>query len=155
MEKYLINYSTLQLLEETPLAPVAKPFTLGILGSSNSAKWTMELLQNSVLTPLTQEQERSPETILLPADGATSLLLETWASKNKVESKVYDADWVRLGRRARAIRDSQILKEATHLLFFLGGRSDYYEKMAIREAKKGKIVYTVDPTTFELVEWIV
>ncbi len=51
------------------------------------------------------------------------------------------------------MRDARILKEATHLLFFLGKSSDYYEKIAIREVKKGRVVYTVDPTTHKLVLW--
>ncbi len=156
MDKYLIHHSTLQILGDLPpVQPKVTPFVLGVLGASNAAKWNNELLVNSVMNPLTQEQERNPERILLPADGTTSLLLETWAGKQAVESKVYDADWVRLGRRARALRDAQILKESTHLLIFLGTRSDAYEKIAIREAKKGKTVYTVDATTNELVEWVV
>jgi hypothetical protein len=39
-------------------------------------------------------------------------------------------------------------------VFFVGSRSDYYEKMAIREAKKGKTVYTIDGSTKELVKWV-
>ena len=150
---YFTNHSTLEILGDLPAAP-PQPFVLGVLGSSNAKAWTMDLLVKSIIDPFTQEQERCPERILLPADGATSLLLETWAGKNKVEVKAYEADWVRLGRRARALRDAQILKEATHLLLFLGPRSDMYEKIAIREVKKGKVVYTVDATTFELMEWI-
>ena len=153
MDKYLIKYSTFEILGDLPLTPSA-PFVLGVLGSSNAKIWTMEKIQSMLMNPLTQEQERIPEKILLPSDGATSLFLESWAGKQNVEAKVYEADFMKLGRRARALRDAQILKEATHLLLFLGTRSDAYEKIAIREVKKGKIVYVVDPRTQELVEWV-
>ena len=152
MDKYLIKTkSTLELLGDLP--PENLPAVLGILGNSSAAVWTSQTILEKVLEPILGELDKNPDKILLPADGTTSLLLETWAGKNKVDSKVYSADWKVLGRRARVIRDSQIVKEASHLLVFLGGRSDYYEKMAIREVKKGKIVYTIDTKTLELVEW--
>lgn len=153
MDKYLIKHSTLEILGDLPLTPYT-PFVLGVLGSSNAKTWNMDSIMKLLMEPLVEEQERKPEKMLLPADGTTSLLLETWAGKQNIEAKVYEADFVKLGRRARALRDAQILKEATHLLLFLGIRSDAYEKIAIREVKKGKIVYTVDPTTQELVEWV-
>jgi hypothetical protein len=155
MDKYLIKTkSTLELLGDLPEEiPTNLSVTLGILGNSSAAVWTSQSVLEKVMEPILGQLEKNPEKILLPADGITSVLLETWAGKNKVDSKVYSADWKVLGRRARAIRDSQIVKESSHLLVFLGGRSDYYEKMAIREVKKGKVVYTVDSKTMELVEW--
>lgn len=155
MDKYLIKTkSTLELLGDLPEEVQENlPAVLGILGNSSAAVWTSQTILEKVLEPILGQLEKNPEKILLPADGITSVLLETWAGKNKVDSKVYSADWKVLGRRARAIRDSQIVKEASHLLVFLGGRSDYYERLAIREVKKGKIVYTIDTKTLELAEW--
>jgi len=94
-----------------------------------------------------------PDSMLLPTDGATSLLLQVWGEKHTVPLTCLDADWAKLGKKARALRDARILKEATHLLIFLGKRSDTYEKVAIRECKKGKVVYTLDAQSKELVEW--
>ena len=155
MDKYLIKTkSTLELLGDLPEEiPEKLPVVLGVLGNSSAAVWTSQILLEKVLEPILGELGKNPEKILLPADGITSVFLETWAGKNKVDSKVYSADWKVLGRRAMVIRDSQIVKEASHLLVFLGGRSDYYEKMAMREVKKGKIVYTIETKTLELVEW--
>ncbi len=156
MDKYLIktNKSTLELLEDLPaLEEIQKEIVLGVLGNSSASVWTSQILLEKVLEPILEELKNQPTKLLLPADGTTSLLLETWAGKQKVDSKVYSADWKVLGRRARSIRDSQIVKESSHLLVFLGGRSDYYEKMAMREVKKGKVVYTVDSKTLELVQW--
>jgi len=92
--------------------------------------------------------------VLLPTEGNTSIFIQIWAERNKIPCTPIEADWSRMGRKARALRDSRIVKEATHLLFFLGKRSDYYEKMAIRELKKGKIVYTIDATEGALTQWI-
>ena len=153
MDKYLIKTkSTLELLGDLEEEPIQKEYILGVLGSSSAASWTSQTLLEKVLEPISGTLEKLPVKLLLPADGTTSLLLETWAGKNKVDSKVYSADWKVLGRRARAIRDSQIMKESSHLLIFLG-RSDYYEKIAIREVKKGKVVFTIDSKTFELAQW--
>ena len=157
MDKYLIKnpaLSTLELLDDVKPV-VAKPVVLGILGNSAAAKWTRETIAETIMNPLLGEIERLPDTILMPSEGNTSILLQIWADRQNIACQSIDADWARMGRRARIMRDARILKEATHLIFFLGARSDYYEKMAIREAKKEKIVFTVDATSGELVQWVI
>ncbi len=161
MDRYLIKpppqedlkaLSTIQLLDDLPLTRSA-PIILGILGQSSAARWTLQTLTDDVCAPILEELKRMPEALVLPSDGTTSILFQAWAERQKIAVTPLDADWIRLGRRARALRDSRILKECTHLLVFLGARSDTYEKIALREAKKGKIVFTVDPETFEIVQW--
>lgn len=153
MDKYLIK-STFELLDDPPDVPTkSAEFVLGILGSSSAAYWNRETITD-IMNPLIGEQGKIPTLLHIPTDGATSLLIQVWAEKQTIKCCPIDADWIRLGRRARALRDARIIKDSTHLLFFVGSRSDYYEKMAIREAKKGKIVYTIDGTTKELVEWV-
>jgi hypothetical protein len=162
MEKYLIptksnakphsHLSTLELLDDLP-AQQATPIVLGVLGSSQDSYWTQNTITDTILHQLLADFERMPDSMLLPTDGATSLLLQVWGEKQSIPLTCLDADWAKLGKKARALRDSRILKEATHLLIFLGKRSDTYEKVAIRECKKGKIVYTVDGQSKELVEW--
>ena len=157
MDKYLIKnpaLSTLELLDDVK-PTVAKPVVIGILGNSAAAKWTRETIAETIMNPLLGEIERLPDTILMPSEGNTSILLQIWADRQNIPCQSIDADWARMGRRARIMRDARILKEATHLIFFLGARSDYYEKMAIREAKKEKIVFTVDATSGELVQWVI
>jgi hypothetical protein len=153
MEKYLIKkpQTTLDLLEDS--LEEQKPFVLGVIGFSSSSFWTKETLLSSLLTPLIEEESKSPSSILVPDEGHTSILFQSWASHSKCLSTAYRADWKTLGKRARVLRDSRIMKESSHILFFLGARSDYYEKIAIREVKKGRIVYTVDPSSHELVKW--
>ena len=141
MEKYLINYKS--TFDELNDAPIVKGVVLGVLGNSSAAKWTRETMAEIIMNPLLEVMERIPEKILMPTEGTTSMLLQVWAERQSVPFQAIDSDWIKMGRRARALRDSRILKESTHLLIFLGTRSDYYERVAIREAKKGKIVFTV------------
>jgi hypothetical protein len=163
MEKYLINYTpknksveyqtTLELLNDEPLLAPPKPFVLGVLGNSSNSIWNRETIMEKVVFPLIGEQDRIPTSLILPSEGATSLLLQSWAERQEISANIFEADWAKLGKRARALRDARIMKESTHLLLFLGDRSDYYEKIAIREVKKGKNVYCVD-SSHELIEYV-
>jgi hypothetical protein len=160
MEKYLTNYnpkekekSTLELLDDKPLLQPQPQFVLGVLGHSEHAFWNRETIMNQIVFPIIGEQDQIPSRLILPSEGATSLLLEAWTDRQVIPSCVYEADWAKLGKRAKALRDARIVKEATHLLLFLGKKSDYYEKIAIREVKKGKVVYCVDAESHELVEY--
>lgn len=152
MDKYLIRRSTMEELDDQPL-PIKQEYTLGIIGSSSNTKWNRETIIDTVLNPFVGNEGSMPDKVLTPTDGITSTLIECWANLHKIACVPYEANWVRMGRRAKAIRDTRILKDATHVIFFVGPRSDIYEKIAMREAKKGKHVYTVDPVTHELVEW--
>jgi hypothetical protein len=159
MDKYLIkpqlpdiHKSTLELLEDT-LPQKANTIVLGILGSSQDSYWTQNSISDTILNPILSDLGRLPDSLLLPTDGASSMLLQVWGEKQKISVTCLDADWAKLGKKARALRDSRILKESTHLLLFLGKRSDTYEKVAIRECKKGKCVYTINSQTKEFVEW--
>jgi hypothetical protein len=147
--------TTLELLgDQLEIEPEAKGFILGVLGNSSAKIWTGKCVKENCMEPILEEVGYLPEKLLCPSDGATSMLLQSWAEHAKVPCASYSADWGKLGRKARAIRDSQIMKESTHLLIFLGGRSDFYEKIAIREVKKGKVVYVIDSKTAEISSWV-
>jgi len=147
--------STLELLDDLPEeSPTETPdFTLGILGSSDATYWNSNTISD-IINPIISEIGKMPTSLSVPAKGITSLLIQAWGEKQKICCKTIDSDWIRLGRKARALQDSRIIKDSSHLVFFVGSRSDYYEKIAIREAKKGKTVYTIDGKTRELVEWV-
>ena len=154
-----MNQSTLELLGDLPLHVPKEQnekatIILGFLGYSSAGKWTRESMSELVLNPLIGEMNKIPNTLLIPAEGNTSTLLQIWAERLNIEYQAIDSDWTRLGRKARALRDGRILKESTHLVFFLGSRSDYYEKIAIREVKKGRKVFAIDPKTGVLEEWV-
>jgi hypothetical protein len=157
-----MNKSTLELLGDLP-PPSHSPdkanqadssITLGFLGHSSAAKWTQNSITDLILNPCIGEIKKLPNTILIPTEGTTSTLLQIWAERLNIPYQAIDSDWSKLGRKARALRDGRILKEASHLVFFLGSRSDYYEKIAIREVKKGRKVFAVDPKSGILEEWI-
>jgi hypothetical protein len=152
MDKYLIH-STLKLLDDEPQVLNSEEFTLGILGSSEASYWNANTMAETI-NSLLEETGKLPTTINFPAKGITSLLIQAWGEKQNIVCKPVDSDWIRLGKKARALQDSRIIKDSSHLLFFVGSRSDYYEKIAIREAKR-KVVYTIDAKTKEIVKWVV
>jgi len=153
MDKFLLKEkTTLQLLDDEP-EQKSDLFTLGVLGSSEASYWNANTMAETI-NALLEETGKLPTSINLPAKGITSLLIQVWGEKQNIVCKPVDSDWIRLGKKARALQDSRIIKDSSHLLFFVGSRSDYYEKMAIREAKR-KIVYTIDAKTKEIVKWIV
>jgi hypothetical protein len=154
MDKYLLKEkSTLELLDDEPEVTKADEFTLGVLGSSEASYWNANTMAETI-NALLEETGKLPTIINLPAKGVTSLLIQVWGEKQNIICKPVDSDWIRLGKKARALQDNRIIKDSSHLLFFVGSRSDYYEKIAIREAKR-KVVYTIDAKTKEIVKWVV
>ena len=151
----VMTKSTLELLDDLPIGETVQTldFTLGVLGSSDATYWNSNTISD-IINPIISEIGKLPTSISIPAKGITSLLIQAWGEKQKISCKAIDSDWIRLGRKARALQDSRIIKDSSHLVFFVGSRSDYYEKIAIREAKKGKTVYTIDGKTRELIQWV-
>lgn len=160
MDKYLIRApqqtykSTFELLDEPVELPKQKKgILLGVLGHSTHSHWTKETILNLV-NPLLGELEEMPTSILLPTEGDTSLYIQDWAERLKISCSPLVADFTKLGKKAKFLRDNRIIKDSTHLLVFLGARSDKNEKIALKELKKGKRVFTVSPETKELEEWV-
>ena len=155
MQTNLDSYvSTLQMLKDEFPAPSKQSAVLGFVGHSSATHWSMEYLQDKILNPYLQDVGQPPVKVLMPTDGTTSILLQAWAEKQKLSSLPIEADWRRLGPKARSWRDGKICKESTHLIFFGGLRSDTYEKMAIRELKKGKRVFLFDAETKDFQELV-
>ncbi len=133
---------------ETPCR--GDPLYVGILGKTEGI--TQEKLIQEVVFPLVSLWGRLPEKLILSSEGMSSILFSIWAERNEVEYQMLEADYRKLGRRAGFLRDSMIVKECTYLLVFLGVRSQKNEEIAMREAKKGKKVYTIHPKTWEITE---
>jgi hypothetical protein len=160
MDKYLIKTNSTidalgdSILESKQINP--SDFVLGVIGNSSSKLFTPSYIKDSIIDPILSDKITFPQQVLLPSDGATSLFIESYFTKQHIPVTPFSADWKTFGRRARALRDTRILNESTHLLFFIGSRSDYYEKMAIREAKKKnpKVIYTFNIGTKELEELV-
>lgn len=135
-------------LEEKPQRGL--PLYVGILGKTESI--TQDKLSTEIINPLLSLWGRLPDKLIVSSEGMSSVLFSIWAERNEVESQTIEADFRKLGRRAGFLRDAMIVKEATHLLVFLGIRSQKNEELAFREAKKGKKVYTIHPKSWEITE---
>jgi hypothetical protein len=137
-------------LDDTPSAPTL--ILLGILGHRSDI--TYDILHERILYPILGELGRMPDRVVLPSESTSSAILYTWAQTMRLSPIAYDSDWAKLGRRARIFRDARIIAESTHIIVFLGKRSDYYYKQAMSLVRKGKIVFTVS-NTFELEELVI
>ncbi len=126
--------------ETEPIAKGTSIF-LGVIGSRTDV--TPEKLLEQVLNPILQELGRTPDRVILPSEGISSIYMSDWADTLKIPSQIYEADWHRHRRRAKIFRDARIQQESTHFLVFLNKRSEFNEKLALRLAKQGQPVFTV------------
>ena len=118
-----------------------QPMFLGILGSRQDG--TQEKYLYEILGPILQELGRVPDKVILPSEGISTIYISDWADSLKIPTQLYEADWRLHQRRAKVFRDSRIQTEATHFLVFLNKRSESNEKLAIRLARKGCTVFTI------------
>lgn len=141
---------------ESPIRMGTGPRILGVLGSRNITQY-QEFVRD-VMDPMIKEFNKKkdiqrafsiekmvqlPDLILCGSEGPVASLLQSWAERNDIEFRTVQPDWRLNPKRARAIRDSQIAKEASQFLLFRGPRSDYYEKMATKLKKKHEVfLYT-------------
>lgn len=132
---------------------VGKPIYLGVLGIHNQI--TKEDIHEKVLHPLISVLGRMPDKLILPSEGTSSALISLWAERNHIDTQCVEADWRKFQRKAGILRDARIQKECSHLVVFLGIKSRSNEQTAIRQAKKGKQVFVVEPNPIELIEYVV
>jgi hypothetical protein len=130
-----------------------KPISLGVIGTHNQI--SKEDIHEKILHPLLSVLGRLPDKVFVPSDGQSSAYITVWAERSELETQCVEADWRRFQRKAAVLRDARILKEANHLLVFVGPKSRSYEQTGIREAKKGKRVFLVEPNPIELCELVV
>lgn len=136
------------LKEGTPY----KELRLGVLGKREDI--SRDDFFEKIMHPLLELLGKLPDKVILPSDGMSSALVELWAEKCSVKTETLTAEWHKLGRKAVCLRDSRILKSATHLLLFEQPKSEYIVKLGLREFKKGKAVYSISPgKDWELMEW--
>ena len=137
--------------EETRI--IGKPIYLGILGIHNTI--TKEEIHEKILHPLMSVLGRLPDKLVLPSEGTSSAYLSLWAERNQVDTHCVEADWKKFQRKAGILRDARILKECTHLVVFVGSKSRTNEQTAIKQAKKGKQVFLIEPNPIEMCEIVV
>ena len=138
---------------ESEIRIQGKPIAVGILGIHNTI--TKEEIHEKVLHPLMSVLGRLPDKILVPSEGTSSAYISLWAERNHIDTQCVEADWRKFQRKAAILRDARILKESSHLLVFVGTKSRTNEQTAIRQVKKGKQVFLVEPNPIEMCELVV
>ncbi len=113
---------------------------LGVFGNTNKIKETD--MQDNILNVILQELGRSPDKVLIPSEGNSSVYIQEWAETFNIKTDVFYCDWIRNGKIAQILRDERIQKECTHALVFLSDKSVKLEKMGEKMAKNGKMVFT-------------
>jgi hypothetical protein len=113
---------------------------VGVFGNTN--KVSEQDLQDNTLTLILQELGRTPDKVLIPTEGNSSIYIQEWAESLGIKTQQFQADWARNGRAAAILRDDRMTKECTHALVFVSNKSTRLEKFAEKMCKKGKVVFT-------------
>lgn len=138
---------TPKIIDPRSLSPVRRPLpertVLGVLGTRSSVRYAD--VEEQVLAPVL-EAWGVPDELILPADGESSYVLQAWATRSGVPVRLVSADWTRNGRRAGALRDAIIQREATHFVLLQGPRSTALMTLAGRlHRKKRPVVISERP----------
>lgn len=110
---------------------------LGVLGTRSNTR--LEDVVATLMAPLV-EAWGTPDELLLPSEGDSSIAIQTWAAGLKIPVRLVSCDWASQGRRASMLRDARIQREATHLLLLQGPRSNALSTLATRLSRKGRPV---------------
>jgi hypothetical protein len=118
---------------------------LAVFGSTN--KLSEQDIQDNTLTLILQELGRTPDKVLIPTEGNSSIYIQEWAESLGIKTQTFQSDWMRNGKIAQILRDDRMAKECTHALVFLTTprgveKSTKLDKFAEKMCKKEKIVFT-------------
>jgi hypothetical protein len=138
------KYETKEPMKVDPrsLSPVFKRSTpdrivLGVLGTRSNMRY--EDAETDLLCPIL-EAWGTPDEIVVPAEGDSSFILQTWAKQKDIPVRLLACNWTTKGKRAGLLRDSQIQRESTHMLLLQGPRSNALTQLAQRLERKGRPV---------------
>ena len=113
---------------------------LAVFGNTN--KISEQDLQDNTLTLILQELGRTPDKVLIPTEGNSSIYIQDWCESLGIKTQSFQSDWARNGKIAQILRDDRMAKECTHALVFLSNKSTRLEKFGEKMCKKGKMVFT-------------
>ena len=144
---WLGTAKTIRIIDPRSLSPVRRPTpertVLGVLGTRSSVRYVD--MEEQVLAPVL-EAWGTPDEVLLPADGESSYVIQAWATRAGIPVRLVSADWTRNGRKAGAMRDAVIQREATHFILLQGPRSNSLTTLAGRlHRKKRPVVISERP----------
>ena len=126
------------VLEDT----IYEPDVIVIAVFGNTNKVSEQELQDNTLTLILQELGRTPDKVLIPTEGNSSIYIQDWCESLGIKTQSFQADWARNGKIAQILRDDRMAKECTHALVILGQKSTRLEKFAEKLCKKNKMVFT-------------
>ena len=141
-----------ELVEMPPLkprAPRARPrkqdkkpvepenIVLGVIGTRSTMG--IEDFEMNIIQPIMEVWGR-PAELLLPSEGESSHVAIQWAQKAGTPVRLYSCDWIKKGKVAGAVRNTNIQKDATHLIFLQGPRSNALMTTARRLHARGRPV---------------
>ena len=109
----------------------------GLIGQQNGLSY--EAIESAVIDPLVAAWGL-PDSLLLPADGDASHVLERWATLKSIPVRFISCDWASLGRSAARVRDTTIERSATHMILLQGPRSTTLTGLAARLKRRGRPV---------------
>lgn len=136
---------------ERSLSPPRAPTLcrLGILGTRNDITSTSDAAE---LMSIITADIGMPQELYIPQEGESSIHIDTWAFRKGIPVESLAMDWRRFGKRAKAVRDSAIMRQSTHFLIFGGPRSTKPVETAKALAHKGHVVYFLPHASWELEE---
>ena len=121
---------------------IYEPDVIVVAVFGNTNKVSEQDLQDNTLTLILQELGRTPDKVLIPTEGNSSIYIQEWAESLHIKTQTFHSDWAKNGKIAQILRDDRIAKECTHALVILGQKSTRLEKFAEKLCKKNKIVFT-------------
>lgn len=110
---------------------------LGVLGTRSNIR--SDVFTEEILSPLL-EAWGVPDEVMVPAEGESSHVIQTWAATHGIPVTLIACDWVKQGRRAAPLRDARIQRDATHFLLLQGPRSNALAALAHRLDRRGRPV---------------
>jgi hypothetical protein len=143
-----IEYKPIKMNNKTP---VANNIIIGVLGSS--AYYNEDDINQ--LTQTIIDLWGRPSKILLEPKGTTSMFIDSWAERQKIEVMPIEAEWAKYGRRACILVSNKIEKEANHIIIIRSpkAKSDKMLQKAetLSKTKNVMVLMGRDPDTNGLI----
>ncbi len=135
-------------MSERSLSPprVANTCRLGMLGTRQDLT-SAEITQ---LLDLIKEDSGDFQAIYTSQEGYSSIYAESYADAHEIPCTAFEAEWYKHGRSAKARRDAEIVRHATHFLVFGAPRSQQPLSVARSLLRKGLAVFYLPYGSLEL-----
>tara|TARA_R100001163_G_scaffold64680_1_gene59504 strand:- start:3973 stop:4362 length:390 start_codon:yes stop_codon:yes gene_type:complete len=112
----------------------SEPIRLAIVGSRNYKNWNEFKVKVEETLKIWDIIPDQIETIVSGGASGADTLAQLWASKNKIPMTIYPPDWNKHRRAAGPIRNTLIIKDATHVIAF-PSKSGFGTQDSISKAK--------------------